>query len=157
MTIRLISASHTRIRRYIKIRAKANPYDPAWELYFEDRLRMKMIARLKGNQQLLNLWKAQNGLCPRCGQSITLETGWHIHHIIWKSKGGGNIMSNLELLHSTCHWQIHSRNLSDVNPRPEEDVFERLEPDEVKISRPVLRGGGGSNAASLPDPYSLAA
>jgi len=152
MTIRLISASHTRIRRHIKIRAKANPYDPAWELYFEDRLRMKMVARLKGNQQLLNLWKAQNGLCPRCGQSITFETGWHIHHIIWKSKGGGNIMSNLEMLHPTCHWQIHSRNLSDVNPRSEEDVFERLEPDEVKISRPVLRGGGGSNDASLPDP-----
>ncbi len=152
MTIRLISASHTRIRRQIKIRAKANPYDPAWELYFEDRLKMKMVGRLKGNQQLLNLWKAQNGLCPRCGQSITLETGWHIHHIIWKSKGGGNIMSNLEMLHPTCHWQIHSRNLSDVNPRSEEDVFERLEPDEVKISRPVLRGGGDSNAASLPDP-----
>lgn len=153
-TIRLISASHTHIRRHIKIRAKANPYDPAWELYFEDRLRRKMIARLKGNQQLLNLWKAQNGLCTRCGQSITLETGWHIHHIIWKSKGGGNIMSNLEMLHPTCHWQIHCRDLSDVNPRPEEDVLERLEPDEVKISRPVLRGGGGSNAASLPDPLS---
>ncbi len=61
-------------------------------------------------------------------------------------------MSNLEMLHPTCHWQIHSRNLSDVNPRSEEDVFERLEPDEVKISRPVLRGGGDSNAASLPDP-----
>jgi len=27
----------------------------------------------------------------------------------------------------------------------------RLEPDEVKVSRPVLRGRGGGNAASLPD------
>ena len=26
-----------------------------------------------------------------------------------------------------------------------------LEPDEGKLSRPVLRGGGGSNAVSLPD------
>ena len=51
-----------------------------------------------------------------------------------------------------CHWQIHSQSLSVVNPRPEEDVFERLEPDEVKISRPVLRGGGGDDVASLPDP-----
>src|SRR2546425_10623943 len=28
---------------------------------------------------------------------------------------------------------------------------QRLEPDEGKLSRPVLRGGGGSNAVSLPD------
>ena len=152
ITIRLISATYIPIRRHIKIRGKANPYDPAWEMYFEDRLRMKMIARLKGNQQLLNLWTAQSGLCSHCGQSITLETGWHMHHIIWKSKGGGNIMSNLVMLHPTCHWQIHSQSLSVVNPRPEEDVFERLEPDEVKISRPVLRGGGGGDVASLPDP-----
>jgi hypothetical protein len=27
----------------------------------------------------------------------------------------------------------------------------RLEPDEGKLSRPVLRGGSGSNAAPLPD------
>ena len=31
-------------------------------------------------------------------------------------------------------------------------AFERLEPDEVKVSSPVLRGRGGGNAASLPDP-----
>jgi hypothetical protein len=36
-------------------------------------------------------------------------------------------------------------------------AFERLEPDEVKVSSPVLRGRGGGNAASLPDhPTSLA-
>jgi len=29
-------------------------------------------------------------------------------------------------------------------------AFERLEPDDGKLSRPVLRGGGGGNAASLP-------
>jgi len=152
ITLRLTSASHTPIRRQTKIRAKANPYDPAREMYFEDRLKRKMTARLKGNQQPLNLWKAQDGLCPRCGQAITLETGWHIHHVIWKSKGGGNTMSNLVMLHPTCHWQIHGRSLSAVEPRPDEGVLERLEPDEVKASRPVLRGGGGSNSASLPGP-----
>src|SRR5262245_28827439 len=30
-------------------------------------------------------------------------------------------------------------------------AFERLEPDEGKLSRPVLRGGGGRKAISLPD------
>ena len=31
-------------------------------------------------------------------------------------------------------------------------AFERLEPDEVKVSSPVLRRGGGGNASSLSDP-----
>jgi hypothetical protein len=29
--------------------------------------------------------------------------------------------------------------------------FDRLEPDDGKLSSPVLRGGSGGNAASLPD------
>ena len=60
-----------------------------------------------------------------------------------------------KMLHPTCHWQIHSQSLSVVKPRPEMGVLERLEPDEVKASRPVLRGGGGGNAASLPGLNSL--
>ena len=30
-------------------------------------------------------------------------------------------------------------------------AFERLEPDDAKVSSPVLRGGSGGNAASPPD------
>jgi hypothetical protein len=38
-----------------------------------------------------------------------------------------------------------------VKPRPSAGRSQRLEPDEAKVSRPVLRGGGGGNAASLPE------
>ena len=34
---------------------------------------------------------------------------------------------------------------------PRKGALTRLEPDEGKLSSPVLRGGSGSNAASLPD------
>jgi hypothetical protein len=30
-------------------------------------------------------------------------------------------------------------------------AFERLEPDEAKVSRPVLKGLGGGNATRLPN------
>ena len=33
--LKLLSESDTPIRRHIKIRADANPYDKKWELYFE--------------------------------------------------------------------------------------------------------------------------
>lgn len=35
------------------------------------------------------------------------------------------------------------------------EVLQRLEPDEGKLSRPVLRGGGDRKAASLPDEQDL--
>ncbi len=34
---RLARASATKIRRHIKIRKEANPFDPAWRTYFEER------------------------------------------------------------------------------------------------------------------------
>lgn len=36
-TVTLVRASDTRIRRHIKIRSDANPYDPAWNNYFAQR------------------------------------------------------------------------------------------------------------------------
>jgi RNA-directed DNA polymerase len=112
--VRLIFAEKTPIRRHIKVKAEANPYDPAWEIYFEQRLGVKMVKNLRGRRRLLNLWKAQNGLCPICGQKITKLTGWHSHHIVWKSKGGGDEIANQVLLHPTCHSQVHSHENSGV-------------------------------------------
>jgi len=116
--VHLLSAAYTPIRRHVKIRAKANPYDPQWEMYFEERLKGKMEDNLQGKKKLLNLWKTQDGRCSQCGQLITQETGWHIHHRAWRSKGGGDERSNLEMLHLTCHQQIHSQRLSVAEPCP---------------------------------------
>jgi len=34
---RLVYASDTKIRRHIKIRQTANPFDPQWRAYFKER------------------------------------------------------------------------------------------------------------------------
>jgi RNA-directed DNA polymerase len=108
----LYSASQTPIRRHIKIRAKANPYDPAWEVYLEQRLGTKMNATLVGKRKLLYLWKKQNGLCPVCNQKITPQSGWHNHHIVERSKGGSDKVANRVLLHPNCHRQVHNLSSS---------------------------------------------
>ena len=115
--VRLLAASSIRIERHTKIRAEANPYDPAWETYFEKRLDVQMEARLKGRRWLRHLWKEQQGLCPVCHQKITRITGWHSHHILWRSKGGSDSTENRVLLHPTCHQQVHSQGLSVEKPR----------------------------------------
>lgn len=60
----LFAASSIPIQRHIKIKGAANPFDPAWEPYFENRLGEQMATSLKGRRQLLYLWRSQNGICP---------------------------------------------------------------------------------------------
>lgn len=96
------------IKRHVKIQGEANPYDPRWEAYFERRLGVQMEATLQGRRQLLSLWKQQNGLCPRCRRPITTLTGWHSHHKVWRSHGGGDGADNRVLLHPNCHMQVHA-------------------------------------------------
>jgi RNA-directed DNA polymerase len=118
----LLYAARTSIRRHVKIRAAAHPYDPAWELYFEQRLQAQMRYSLKQSPRLLRLWLAQDGQCPHCDQAITLTSHWHVHHKVWRVLGGGEHLNNLEMLHPTCHWQKHSRRLSAQPPRPDQGV-----------------------------------
>jgi RNA-directed DNA polymerase len=117
-------ASYTQIKRHIKIKGDANPYDPTWESYFEHRSGIKAANNLQGRAKLLSLWKSQNGICPVCNTKITEITGWHSHHIVWKSKGGNDALANQVLLHPNCHNQVHSQKLTVVKPRPEKGVIE---------------------------------
>ena len=107
--VKLVKASDTAIKRHVKIKGTANPYDPEFETYFEERLGLSMKESLRGNNRLKVLWYAQDGLCPKCGEKITKETGWNLHHVLPKVQGGDDKMTNLELLHPNCHRQHHSR------------------------------------------------
>jgi RNA-directed DNA polymerase len=99
------------IRRHVKVRGDANPYDPAWELYFEERLATQMASTLTGRGMARYLWREQDGKCPVCGEPLTLEAGWHLHHLLWRTHGGGPDVDNLVLLHPNCHRQVHSERL----------------------------------------------
>jgi RNA-directed DNA polymerase len=118
----LCRAGDVPIKRHVKIKGTANPYDPQWEVYFEERLRVKMTHDLKGRRQLLYLWKQQDGLCPACHQKITTLTGWHNHHRVWRTYGGSDRAANRVLLHPNCHRQVHSHTLDVARPRSPSSV-----------------------------------
>ena len=105
-------------------KGEANPYDPAWEPYFEERLGVKMAGTLAGRWTLRLLWKEQGGICPVCNQKITTVTGWHNHHIVWRTHGGKDTIENRVLVHPNCHQQIHSQELDVGKPRPAKGVRE---------------------------------
>jgi RNA-directed DNA polymerase len=120
--VQLFAASSMPIKRHIKVKGEANPYDPAWEPYFEERLGVKMAGTLAGRGTLLLLWKMQGGICPVCNQKITTLTGWHNHHIEWRTHGGQDTIENRMLVHPNCHQQIHSQGLDVGKPRPARGV-----------------------------------
>jgi RNA-directed DNA polymerase len=115
--VHLYQAAKTPIIRHCKIKGAANPYDPDWEPYFEDRLARRMKADLKGNRRLLCLWMEQEGECLVCGQKFAEEDEWHIHHLRKRVEGGRDTLDNLVLLHSNCHRQVHNRGWKVSKPR----------------------------------------
>jgi RNA-directed DNA polymerase len=116
--VHLFSLLRVPIKRHTKVQQGANPYDPAWEEYFEARLSAAMKTTYAGGQRQRYLWEEQQGLCPICDQTITTQTGWEAHHIVWRSKGGSASTENQVLLHPNCHKLVHSQGLTVVKPRP---------------------------------------
>jgi RNA-directed DNA polymerase len=106
--VRLQKASDVRIQRHRLIRQDANPYEPAWESYFEERWQAKVASTLAGQWRARLLWKDQQGKCPLCGQLLTEESDWQLHHIHWRVYGGDDVLMNLQLVHANCHRQLHS-------------------------------------------------
>src|SRR5262249_13791722 len=62
-TVFLFRARSLDIRRHVKVRGAANPYDPSWELYFEERLTAQMANTLTGRGKARYLWLEQDGKC----------------------------------------------------------------------------------------------
>jgi len=121
--VRLLSASRTPIQRHVKVKGEANPYDPAYETYFEKREADHMAATFRGTQTLRFLWKFQRGLCPVCSIRITRITGWRLHHRVPRVKGGSTSAENRVLLHPECHDRVHRQGLFVSQPRlPERGV-----------------------------------
>ena len=52
------------IKRHRKIKMAANPFDPEWEMYFEQRLDEKMEEKLRN--KLAQLYRRQKGKCTHC-------------------------------------------------------------------------------------------
>jgi RNA-directed DNA polymerase len=121
--VRLLLASSTPIQRHVKLKSTANPYDPAYESYFEKREGDHMAGTFRGTRTLRFLWMFQRGICPVCNIKITLITGWRTHYCVPRVSGGSTSADNRVLLHPECHDRVHRQHLSVSKPRlPERGV-----------------------------------
>src|SRR6267378_2499700 len=121
--VRLLLASDTPIQRHVKVKCEANPYDPVFETYFEEREGFHMRETFRGTRTLRYIWNEQHGLCTVCKLLITRTTGWRLHHCVPLVRGGSRSAENRVLLHQECHYKVHRQNLSVSKPRlPERGV-----------------------------------
>jgi RNA-directed DNA polymerase len=121
--VRLLLASRTPIQRHTKVKGEANPYDPAYETYFEKREGDHMAATFRGTRTLRFLWYVQRGFCPVCNLRITRITGWRLHYCVPRVSGGSTSADNRVLLHPECHDRVHRQRLFVSPPRlPERGV-----------------------------------
>ena len=102
--LKLEYAANTKIIRFRKINAKANPFDLEWLGYFEERDGVKMLNSTKGRDKLVKIWNAQHRCCPFCGERITAETGFKTHFDTDGNKKWPAIM-----VHKQCHVKIHDK------------------------------------------------
>jgi RNA-directed DNA polymerase len=101
----LVDASELPIRRHRKIDSQANPYDPDWSEYFEERLRSKMLLTRKGGKQVLSLW-LDRGICPVCQQALNLDEWWYSRQTKFRDVGDRAGKGNSVLLHKSCSLQV---------------------------------------------------
>jgi RNA-directed DNA polymerase len=113
----LYYAKSTPIKRHVKVKGEANPYDPTYETYFEQREGAHMLETFRGTRTLRYLWYEQRGLCTQCNTKITRITGWRLHYCVPRVMGGSTGATNRVLLHPECHDRVHRQRLSVSKPR----------------------------------------
>jgi RNA-directed DNA polymerase len=89
--------------RYLKVKGEANPFAPDWEDYF--RVRDQRMALRASSPFRAKLLTQQHGRCLGCWQMIQVEEEVDLHHRDGTHQN--NHLTNLALLHSTCHHQVH--------------------------------------------------
>jgi RNA-directed DNA polymerase len=103
----LLKYSWFPIERHALVRGRASPDDPKLKNYWETRERAKAKDLVPSRQKLS---QKQKGCCVMCGQSLFNEEELHVHHKQYRSKGGSNVYTNLQLVHYYCHQQLHAKD-----------------------------------------------
>lgn len=116
--LRLYTLADTKIVRHQKVKGDYNPFDPAWERYGE-KLRQDRMSKEIWDDQRLQLWLSQDGMCAHCGTKFEYDDGrLEDHHIQPIRLGGSDSLSNRVLLHGWCHRRIHALGLEVTKPVP---------------------------------------
>jgi RNA-directed DNA polymerase len=135
--LRLVHHADVPIRRHVKVRGTASPFNGDL-VYLSQRLRQHPLT----TDRMANLLKRQQGRCAWCGLLFTDRTDIEVDHLLPRALGGTADVANLQLLHRICHDQKSAQDGSMTHrsrPGVQHKNCLTEEPDEGKLSRPVLK------------------
>lgn len=130
--MRLLRHSKTPIVCHVKVKSEASPYDGNL-IYWSSRMGTHPEATIR----MSSLLKKQKGKCNHCGLYFREEDVLEIDHITPKILGGKDEYKNLQIIHRHCHDTKTAEDGSVTGMQDKHQIIE--EPDEVKVSRPVLK------------------
>ena len=137
--LRLVHHADMPIRRHVKVRGRASPYDGNL-VYWAQRLRDHPLT----SSRVALLLKRQGGRCARCGLLFTDSDRdcIEVDHIIPRSRGGAHDPTNMQALHGHCHDEKTAEDGSQ-SKRQQSGIVDKNrvieEPDESNGSCPVLK------------------
>lgn len=102
-SLTLKNLSNIHFIQYTQIKGDANPFDPEYDKYFDQRETQKMLVTLKGRNSLLYLWKKQDRKCPLCGMPIDRVLPWNVTEKVVD----GRIQRSL--VHDKCYKQFRKQ------------------------------------------------
>lgn len=106
--VTLRKPSDTAITRWVKVRGRSSPYDPALRGYWATRQR-RGVEQQTESQRKRSLLEIQRYRCYHCGISFRPDEAIDVHHRMPREEGGGDTLANLAAVHTYCHHQIHNR------------------------------------------------
>ena len=125
--------SHRPIRWHIKVQGHKSPYDGDWSYWATRTGRHPELPK-----RIAALLQKQQGRCVRCGLHFRPQDSWEVDRLIPTAQGGKDEYANWQLLHKHCHDQKRAEDDSPAwVPMTTGHTIE--EPDEGKLSRPVLK------------------
>lgn len=133
----LWSHDRTRIQYHIKVKGTASPYDGNLAYWSQRLSKHPLLDGRKGK-----LLQKQGGKCRWCGLHFQDEDIIEIDHIIPRSQGGGEELSNKIALHRHCHDERHAKRVAGTTDKGQ--ITE--EPCDGKLSRTVLEPSGGGDS-----------
>lgn len=102
-SLTLKNLSNIHFIQYTQIKGDANPFDPEYDKYFDQRETQKMLITLKGRNSLLYLWKKQDRKCPLCGMPIDRVLPWNVTEKVVNGK------IQRSLVHDKCYKQFRKQ------------------------------------------------
>lgn len=129
----LYQHSQTPIIRHTKIKSEASPYNGDL-IYWSSR----MGTHPEMPKRVAILLRKQKGRCTHCGLYFREDDLLEVDHITPRSQAGKDEYKNLQVLHKHCHDTKTAEDGSVGGMHLDKHQITE-EPDEVKVSRPVLK------------------